>query len=102
MKSTAFIVNTSRGGLIDEAALIEALRTGKIAGAGLDTFEVEPLAADHPFMQSDKVVLSPHSAALTQEGMARMSESAAENILAGLENRLNPRLVVNKEVLSRL
>jgi D-3-phosphoglycerate dehydrogenase len=102
LKSTAFIVNTSRGGLIDEAALFDALRTGKIAGAGLDTFDVEPLAADHPLLQLDNVILSPHSAALTQEGMARMSVSAAENVLAGLENRLDPRLVVNREVLSSL
>lgn len=101
MKSTAVIINTARGGLIDEAALVQALRNGQIGGAGLDTFDVEPLAKDHPLLQLDNVVLSPHTAALTQEGMARMSISAAENVVAGLEGRLDPRLVVNKEVLSR-
>ena len=60
MKPTAFLINTSRGPIIDEAALIAALRDKKIAGAGLDVFDVEPLPLDHPFRKMDNVVITPH------------------------------------------
>jgi len=101
MKPTAFIVNTARGGLIDERALVEALAAGHIAGAGIDVFEEEPPARDNPLFASDRVILSPHIAGLTREANARIAVTAAENILAGLDGRLNPELVVNKSVLAR-
>jgi D-3-phosphoglycerate dehydrogenase len=101
MKPTALLINTARGGLIDEAALAEALRAGKIAGAGIDTFDEEPPRLDHPFFGLDRVILSPHLAGLTQEAAAKLSIAAAENVLAALDGRLDPVLVVNREVLAR-
>lgn len=61
MKQTAFLINTSRGPLVEEEALIEALQQGLIAGAGLDVYEVEPLPLDHPLRRADNVTLSPHN-----------------------------------------
>jgi D-3-phosphoglycerate dehydrogenase len=101
MKPTAIIVNTARGGLIDEAALAEALAAGRIAGAGLDVFESEPPPRDHPLFASDRVILSPHIAGLSREASARIAVTAANNILAALDGRLDPELVVNRSVLSR-
>lgn len=101
MKPTAIIVNTSRGGLIDEAALAAALREGRIGGAGIDTFDEEPPRPDNPLLAAGRAILSPHIAGLTQEAMARLSVAAAENVLAGLDGRLDPALVINAEVLGR-
>jgi D-3-phosphoglycerate dehydrogenase / 2-oxoglutarate reductase len=101
MKPTAFIVNTARGGLIDEAALAAALAAGTIAGAGIDVFEEEPPPRDHRLFASDRVILSPHVAGLTREANVRIAVTAAKNILAGLDGRLDPELVVNKSVLAR-
>jgi D-3-phosphoglycerate dehydrogenase len=98
MKAGAFLVNTARGGLVDEAALAEAIATGHFGGAGLDTFEREP-PVDHPLFASDRVILSPHIAGVTQESVARLSVASAENVLAGLDGRLDPALVVNPSVL---
>ncbi|MDQ0475427.1 NAD(P)-dependent oxidoreductase [Labrys wisconsinensis] len=95
MKPTAILVNTARGGLVDEAALAAALAEGGLAGAGLDVFAGEPPPADHPLLGSDRVVLSPHSASLTRECAARMSVAAAQNILDFFAGRLDPALVVN-------
>jgi D-3-phosphoglycerate dehydrogenase len=99
MKPDAILVNTSRGGLVDERALAEALASGKIGGAGIDVFDEEPPRAGHPLFGEDRVLLSPHVAGLSREAMARLSVAAAENILAGLDGRLDPALVVNREVL---
>jgi D-3-phosphoglycerate dehydrogenase len=99
MTPTAFIVNTSRGGLIDEAALAAAITGGRLAGAGLDVLDREPPPADHPLLALDRVILSPHSASLTEECTERMAISAAENVLAGLDRRLDPSLVANPSVL---
>ena len=74
MKPTALVVNTSRGGLIDEAALAAALREGRIGGAGIDTFDEEPPRADNPLLGTGRAILSPHIAGLTQEAMARLSD----------------------------
>jgi D-3-phosphoglycerate dehydrogenase len=101
MKSSAYLINAARGGLIDEAALLEALSAGRIAGAGLDTFETEPAALDDPLLAHPKVVLTPHSAALTQECAVRMAVVSARNVLAGLDGQLDPDLVVNPQVLAR-
>jgi len=102
MKPTALVINTSRGGLIDEAALAAALRDGQIGGAGIDTFDEEPPRADNPLLTAERAILSPHIAGLTQEAMARLSIAAAENVLAGLDGRLDPALVVNADVLGRV
>jgi D-3-phosphoglycerate dehydrogenase len=101
MRPSALIVNTSRGGLIDEAALAAALQEGRVGGAGIDTFDEEPPRADNPLFASDRAILSPHIAGLTKEAMARLSVAAAENVLAGLDGRLDPTLVVNAAVLGK-
>jgi D-3-phosphoglycerate dehydrogenase len=100
MKKSAIVVNTARGGLVDEEALAEALAEGRIAGAGLDLFVSEPPAQDHPLFGSDRLVLSPHSAGLTQECAARISISAVQNFLDFFDGRLDPALVVNARNLS--
>ncbi|MFO1056189.1 MAG: hydroxyacid dehydrogenase [Dongiaceae bacterium] len=101
MKPGARLICTARGGLIDEAALVDALRSGRLAGAGLDVFAAEPPAADDPLLALDSVVLSPHIGALTQECGVRMAEVSARNVLAGLDGTLDPALVVNPHVLGR-
>ena len=100
MRRDALLVNTARGGLVDEAALAEALREGEIAGAGLDVFEDEPPPPDHPLLGLQNVLLSPHVAGVTQEASVRMAVESAENALAGLDGRLDPTTVVNPEVLA--
>src|SRR6202022_169009 len=67
MKPTAYLVNTARGPIVDEAALLEALTQRKIAGAGVDVFSVEPLPVDHPFRKLDNIVLTPHLGDVTEE-----------------------------------
>ncbi len=100
MKPTAILLNTARGGLVDEGALYEALHTRMAAGgAGIDTFEVEPPGLDAPLLSLPNVVVSPHSAALTEEAAKRMGMVAARNVIAGLEDRLDPELVVNHDAL---
>lgn len=101
MRPAAFLINTSRGGLVDEAALAAALAEGRIAGAAIDTLESEPPPPDHPLLQSDRVLLSPHVAGLSQNAARRMSLAAAANILAALDGTLDPATVINPEVLAR-
>lgn len=96
----AFLINVARGGIMDETALLDALTSGRIAGAGLDVFEREPPPHDHPFFALENVVLSPHSAGLTLECAKRMAVSTVRNVLAGLDGRLDLAMVVNKDVLS--
>jgi D-3-phosphoglycerate dehydrogenase len=101
MKPTAMLLNVARGGLVNESALHEALSTRMMAGgAGLDTFEVEPLSIESPLLKLPNVIVSPHSAALTEEAGKRMGVIAANNIIAGLEGRLDPELVINREALA--
>ena len=80
MKESAYIINAARGEVVDEAALIKALQDGVIAGAGLDVFEEEPPAKDHPFFAMENVIVTPHNAALTTECMIRMATHAAQGI----------------------
>ena len=101
MKPTAYLINTSRGGLIDETALATALTAGQIAGAGIDVLEAEPPTAGHPLLASDRVILSPHIAGLSENATRRLSLAAAANVLAALDGTLDPALVVNPEVLAR-
>jgi D-3-phosphoglycerate dehydrogenase len=85
MKKEAVIVNTSRGGLIDEAALAGALKSGALRAAGLDSFQVEPFAAGHPFTALPNVILSPHIGGVTGDAYVGMGTAAARNVLAVLE-----------------
>lgn len=84
MRSTAILVNTSRGPIVDEAALIEALRADRIGGAALDVYDEEPLPANHPLRSLDRVVLSPHTGYVTLENMRRFYEETVEDIAAFL------------------
>ena len=95
MKPNAILINTARGGLINELALDAALRGGVVAGAGLDVFVVEPPPSDHPLLTNVKVTISPHAAGLTRECAERMSVMAVQNIIAFYEGTLNPALIVN-------
>jgi D-3-phosphoglycerate dehydrogenase len=99
MKQSAFIVNTARGGIIDETALHAALTSGQIAAAGLDVFEQEPTPADNPLLGLDNVSTSPHMAGVTTEAVAGMAVVTAQNILSILDGRPNRDNVINKEVL---
>jgi D-3-phosphoglycerate dehydrogenase len=94
MRPTAFIVSTARGGVVDENDLISALRMGLIRGAALDVFAEEPLPPNHPLLGMTNVILSPHSAALTEECARRMDVVAAKNCLDAIDGRLDPALVV--------
>jgi D-3-phosphoglycerate dehydrogenase len=85
MKDGAILVNTARGGLIDEEALVAALASGKLRAAGLDSFEKEPLAAPHRFQQVGNVILSPHIGGVTSDAYIAMGTGAASNVLAVLE-----------------
>jgi D-3-phosphoglycerate dehydrogenase len=99
MKRGAFIVNTARGGIIDEPALHGALTSGHLAGAGLDVFDMEPTPVNNTLLQLDKVVMSPHMAGVTTESVAGMAVVTAENILSVLDGAPNRDNVINKEVL---
>ena len=81
-KRGVIVVNTARGGLIDEAALLEAIRSGQVASAGLDSFAVEPMTAPHPFHGEDRIVLSPHIGGVTADAYVKMGVAAARNALA--------------------
>jgi D-3-phosphoglycerate dehydrogenase len=95
----AIVVNASRGGVVNEAALLAAVKLRHLYGAGLDTFEIEPLPANSPLLSEPRIVLSPHSAAITETSMVAMSVMTAKNALAGLDGTLDPELVVNPSVL---
>ena len=81
MKPTAILINCARGGLVDEGALLEVLRANRIAGAGLDTFSTEPLPTDHPLLQLENVVVTPHVAGASQEAFKAMAETLADDVL---------------------
>src|SRR5437773_12514535 len=99
MKPTAYLVNTSRGPIVNEQALIAALSERKLAGAGLDVFDVEPLPADHPFRRLENTVITPHLGYVTQEAYQVMFGQAVENIQSWLEG--DPVRIINSAVLDR-
>jgi D-3-phosphoglycerate dehydrogenase / 2-oxoglutarate reductase len=100
MKKTSFLISTARGGIHDEAALIDALHHGEIAGAGVDVFLKEPPPADHPLLMLDTVVATPHIAGLTVEARQGMAQSAARQWIALLDGRA-PFNVVNAAAWAR-
>jgi len=95
MKPTAFLINTSRGPVVDEAALIQALQAGRIAGAALDVYATEPLPTDSPLLDVENVIVTPHMAAHTVEALRNMS-LVAKDVIAVLEGR-EPAHWVNRE-----
>ena len=99
MKRTAFVINTARGGIVDETALYEALKAQIIAGAGIDPFVVEPPPVDTPLFELDNIIVSPHSAGVTEESVYRMGYWAAKNVVDCFDGKLDPDNVINKEVL---
>ena len=84
-KRGVLLVNTARGGLIDEAALLQAVRSGQVGAAGLDSFAVEPMAVPHPFQGEANIILSPHIGGVTSDAYINMGVGAARNVLAVLE-----------------
>ena len=100
MKPNALLINTARGGIVDEAALHDTLTQGGIAGAGIDVFVTEPTNPSLNLLELENVVVSPHCAGITVESSARTAWIAAQNILDGLDSRLDEAFVVNREVLN--
>lgn len=97
MKPTAYLVNTSRGPIVDEAALISALQNNTIAGAGLDVYDQEPVPANHPLLKLDNTLLTPHLGYVTVEGMRAFYEGTVEDIAGYLSG--NPIRMINPEAL---
>lgn len=97
MRPTAFFINTARGGIHDEAALAEALRQGRIAGAGIDVFLEEPPPPEHPLLQFDTLIATPHTAGVTEEALREMAAEAARQWIGVFAGEVPPRLI-NPEV----
>jgi D-3-phosphoglycerate dehydrogenase / 2-oxoglutarate reductase len=100
MKPTAFLINTSRGGIVDEQVIAVALKEGRLGGAALDVLSVEPPPADHPLRQAPNVILTPHLAFYSRESVIELQTKAAEEVARALKGE-PPRCPVNPEVLTR-
>lgn len=99
VKRGAYLVNTARGGIVDERALREALTDGRLAGAGIDVFAREPAATDHPLLRLPNVIAAPHVAGVTREAVDRMGIATVQNLLSVLDGKPNRDNVINKDVL---
>lgn len=97
MRSTAILVNASRGSVVDESALVQALQSGTIYGAGIDVYDPEPPGRDNPLFAVDRVVLTPHVASKTEEGRALMGKTVVQDILSVLGGR-RPEYLANPEI----
>ena len=97
MRDGVFIVNTARGGLIDDNALLDALDSGKVGGAGLDVTEPEPLPAEHPLLQHESVLVTPHVASATAAGRNRIFTMALDQVAAAFAG-IKPSHILNPEV----
>jgi D-3-phosphoglycerate dehydrogenase len=101
MPAGAYVINTARGGLIDETALVAAIRSGHLAGAGLDTFAAEPPAADHPFFDVPEIVLTPHIGGVTRQAGARVGVEAVRGIFQVLNGQpVPPERIINRKLLA--
>jgi phosphoglycerate dehydrogenase-like enzyme len=100
LQSTAYLINVGRGELVQEGALVESLRARRIAGAGLDVFETEPLPVPHPLLELDNVILTPHWLPSTQRAARAMREVITRNVTRVAQG-LVPQNVINPEVLQR-
>jgi phosphoglycerate dehydrogenase-like enzyme len=100
LKPTAILVNAARGAVVDEAALVQALRAGSIHGAGIDVYDPEPPGPDNPLFQLDRVVLTPHIASKTEEARTLMGLTVVEDILRVLKGQ-EPQYLANPEVWPR-
>ena len=100
MKESAYVINVSRGGIVDESALFVALSEGWIAGAALDVFELEPPNLDNPLLKLKNIVVSPHCGAFTDECAQRMATACARAVLSAFDGNFDPQLVVNKQALA--
>jgi glyoxylate reductase len=98
MKKTVYVINNARGPVVDEKALYEALKEGRIAGAGLDVFEQEPTPIDNPLLRLENVVVAPHISSASLETRSRMSEMVADNLVKFFEGKAPPNLV-NPDVM---
>jgi D-3-phosphoglycerate dehydrogenase len=98
MKKGALIINTARGGIVNEADLYEALKSGHIAGAGLDVFDMEPTPTDNKLLSLDNVIASPHMAGVTAEAVQAMAVATSRNILSVLDGQPNRDNTINPEV----
>ena len=101
MKPAAYIINTARGGIIDQRALHAALTSGGVRGAALDVFDREPPELDEPLLKLPNVIAAPHMAGVTREAFDRMSVGVANNLLSVLDGAPIAENVVNREVLAR-
>jgi phosphoglycerate dehydrogenase-like enzyme len=100
LKPGAILVNTSRGPIVDEAALVEALRDGHLGGAGLDVFDPQPPAPGNPLLEFDQVVLTPHVASFTHEGRRRMGMTVVDDVLSALRGE-RPLYLANPDIWPR-
>jgi D-3-phosphoglycerate dehydrogenase len=100
LRPGAIVVNTARGGVVDEAALARALASGRVGAAGLDVLDAEPPSSNHPLFAFDQIIFSPHIAGLTAECAERMAIASVRNALDYLNGRLDPALLVNKDALA--
>ena len=99
MKESAFLINCARGGIINEVALLDALKSNKIRAAGLDVYVDEPSTSSNPLFSLDNILLSPHIAGVTQEATIRMSKQAVQNVLDVFDDKVDPEVIINKNVL---
>jgi D-3-phosphoglycerate dehydrogenase / 2-oxoglutarate reductase len=99
LKRGAIVINTARGGLVDEMALADALRSGQVGAIGFDVFDDEPPANNHPLIGFDQAILTPHNAALTLECGERMAVQSVQNVLDFFAGKLDSSLIVNKDKL---
>ena len=100
MKKSAFLVNTARGALVDEKALVEALRENWIAGAGIDVYSVEPTSKDNPLFMLNNVIFTPHMAGWTKECLARETQGTTDSVIQMLKG-LTPDSLLNPEYVKK-
>ena len=101
LREGAIVLNCARGGIVDEPALLAAVQSGHIRGAGLDVFDVEPAKADHIFMGEPRIIFTPHTAGISLEASMRSSYQTMENILACFDGTIDPEVVVNRKALGK-